>query len=115
MRASQSGLVAPQASLRRRPVHKEEIMNTLRFKNTCLAAAGALMLSACGAAPDEQTEQTDPGAATVEQGLKNGDLVDVSGAIVELLTSKGGCTATMINENSLVTAAHCGAQNNSYW
>lgn len=80
-----------------------------------------LLLSACGADGfDEASGQTDEvEVENVGQEIQNADLIDVSGAVVEILipTSTGpkGCTATLINENSLITAAHCGAQNSSYW
>lgn len=81
-----------------------------------LAIGSVLLLSACATdGMDEQPYDDATSIEVVDQQLQNADLVDVSGAVVEIITSKGACTATLINQNSLITAAHCGAQNNSHY
>lgn len=80
-------------------------------------ALGALLvLSACATDGfDETASDDDAVIESVDQHIQNADLVDVSGAVVEINIAGKGCSATLINQNSLITAAHCGAQNSSHW
>src|SRR5689334_8805940 len=78
----------------------------------------SICLSACAIESGEVADWEHEGEdlATVEQPMQNATLVDVSGAVVEFRNSAGGmCTATLINNNALVTAAHCGTQSSSYY
>jgi hypothetical protein len=79
----------------------------------------ALVGSGCSNVGTEDSEQGEPGVEAVAAPLQNGTLVDVSGAVVEIVlqvtgmqdglvvNNQGFCTATLINQNTLVTAAHC--------
>jgi hypothetical protein len=71
------------------------------------------------AAPEE-AEQPETDVAALTEPIQNGELISVSGAVVEIVlqitvvnsagvpvTGPGFCSATLINNNSLVTAAHC--------
>ncbi len=71
-------------------------------------------LTGCGAPPETWSED-DVGVPTssTEQSMKNAMLLDYGGAMVETrIAFVGGgtlsCTASLINQNSLMTAARCG-------
>jgi hypothetical protein len=86
-------------------------MTTVLRWGFLLSALGGLV--GCGSPPEESSGGDNPTRST-EQPMKNATLHDHGGAIVEVRIPLAGsgtiqvCTGSLINQNSLITAASCG-------
>ncbi len=87
---------------------------TVKRPRNLLPFAAALFVSACGTPPasDGVTEVARPDAslASTSAALKNAQPTDAYPSVVAIETSQGLCSASLVTNRVLVTAAHCVSQ-----